>query len=89
MIEHEENSIFDLLSQLLMLGLHENIFVAAIKDVANVYKVQIPAQVNEKWRNENRTQLRFPRRKGGSIKRKREERKGWGWMKLEDRKWCD
>lgn len=42
MIEHEENLIFDLLSQLLALGLDDNIFEAIIQDVADVYTRPIP-----------------------------------------------
>lgn len=42
MIEHEDNLIFDLLSQLLALALHDGIFAATIKDVAHIYTVPIP-----------------------------------------------
>lgn len=42
MIEHEENLIFDLLSQLMALAFHDKIFVAMIKDIANIYTVPIP-----------------------------------------------
>jgi hypothetical protein len=41
-IEHEDNLLFDLLSQLLALGIDENIFVATIRDVADIYTVPIP-----------------------------------------------
>ena len=42
MVEHEENLIFDLLSQLLALGLHDDIFAATIEDVADIYTTYIP-----------------------------------------------
>lgn len=43
MIEHEDNPIFDLLSQLLSLAIDDNIFVATIEDVADIYTVPIPS----------------------------------------------
>lgn len=43
MVEHEDNLIFDLLSQLLALALHDNIFDATIKDVADIYTAPIPS----------------------------------------------
>lgn len=43
MVEHEDNLIFDLLSQLLALALHDNIFDATIRDVADIYTVPIPS----------------------------------------------
>ncbi|KAL2801601.1 hypothetical protein BJX63DRAFT_438656 [Aspergillus granulosus] len=42
-IEHEDNLLFDLLSQLLALGLDDDIFVATIRDVADIYTVPIPS----------------------------------------------
>ncbi|KAE8139909.1 hypothetical protein BDV38DRAFT_269677 [Aspergillus pseudotamarii] len=41
-IEHEDNLIFDLLSQLLALALHDDIFAATIKDVSHIYTAPIP-----------------------------------------------
>lgn len=43
MIEHKENLISDLLAQLLALGLYDDIFMATIEDVADIYTVPIPA----------------------------------------------
>ncbi|BCR96735.1 uncharacterized protein AKAW2_30054A [Aspergillus luchuensis] len=42
-IEHEENLIFDLLGQLMALAIDDDIFVATMKDVADIYTVPIPA----------------------------------------------
>ncbi|KAI9041917.1 uncharacterized protein KD926_006254 [Aspergillus affinis] len=42
-IEHEENLIFDLLSQLMALAIDDDIFAATIKDVTDIYTVPIPA----------------------------------------------
>ncbi|KAL2859811.1 uncharacterized protein BJX67DRAFT_386620 [Aspergillus lucknowensis] len=41
-IEHEDNLLFDLLSQLLALGIDDDIFVATIRDVADIYTVPLP-----------------------------------------------
>lgn len=43
MIEHEENLIFDLLSQLLSLAWHDGIFAPEIRDVEDIYTLQIPS----------------------------------------------
>ncbi|KAL5332626.1 hypothetical protein BJX70DRAFT_407209 [Aspergillus crustosus] len=40
-IKHENNLLFNLLSQLLALGIDNNIFVAIIRDVADIYTVPI------------------------------------------------
>lgn len=37
MVEHEDNPIFDLLSQLLSLAIDDGIFVATVKDEADIY----------------------------------------------------
>ncbi|KKK23236.1 hypothetical protein AOCH_004405 [Aspergillus ochraceoroseus] len=42
-IEHEENLIFDLLGQLMALAINDDIFVATMKDMADIYTVPIPA----------------------------------------------
>ncbi|GLA67413.1 hypothetical protein AtubIFM54640_010731 [Aspergillus tubingensis] len=42
-IEHEDNLIFDLLSQLLSLGIDDEIFVATIKDESHIYTAPIPS----------------------------------------------
>ncbi|KAL4891317.1 hypothetical protein BDV59DRAFT_66820 [Aspergillus ambiguus] len=42
-IEHEDNPIFDLLSQLLSLAIHDDIFVATIKDESHIYTAPIPS----------------------------------------------
>ncbi|ODM15441.1 hypothetical protein SI65_09044 [Aspergillus cristatus] len=42
-IEHEDNPIFDLLSQLLSLAIDDGIFLATIKDEADIYTVPIPS----------------------------------------------
>jgi hypothetical protein len=42
-IEHEDNLIFDLLSQLLALALHDGIFAANIQDVKDIYTKRIPS----------------------------------------------
>ncbi|KAL4870407.1 hypothetical protein BDV12DRAFT_184431 [Aspergillus spectabilis] len=41
-IEHKDNLLFDLLSQLLALGIDNNIFVATIRDVADIYTLDLP-----------------------------------------------
>ncbi|EHA20203.1 hypothetical protein ASPNIDRAFT_45949 [Aspergillus niger ATCC 1015] len=41
-IEHEDNLIFDVLSQLLALAIHDDIFEATIQDVSHIYTVPIP-----------------------------------------------
>ncbi|KAI2868214.1 hypothetical protein CBS76997_9684 [Aspergillus niger] len=41
-IEHEDNLIFDMLSQLLALAIHDDIFEATIQDVFYIYTVLIP-----------------------------------------------
>lgn len=46
MVEHEENLIFDLLSQLLAFGLHDDILAATIEDAADIYTKPIPAHRN-------------------------------------------
>ena len=43
MVEHEDNPIFDLLSQLLSLAIDDGIFVVTIKDEADIYTVPIPS----------------------------------------------
>ncbi|KAK6810583.1 hypothetical protein RU639_013666 [Aspergillus parasiticus] len=42
-IEHEENLIFDLLSQLLSLAWHDGIFAPEIRDIEDIYTLQIPS----------------------------------------------
>lgn len=42
-VEHEDNPIFDLLSQLLSLAIDDGIFVAMIKDKVDIYTVPIPS----------------------------------------------
>ncbi|GLA33112.1 hypothetical protein AnigIFM63326_002391 [Aspergillus niger] len=42
-IEHEDNLIFDLLSQLLALALHDGIFAADIRGVEDIYTKKIPS----------------------------------------------
>ncbi|KAL6229872.1 hypothetical protein BDW75DRAFT_249195 [Aspergillus navahoensis] len=41
-IEHEDNLLFDLLSQLVALGIDDDIFECTIKDVADIYTAPIP-----------------------------------------------
>ncbi|CAK47957.1 hypothetical protein M747DRAFT_243364 [Aspergillus niger ATCC 13496] len=41
-IKHEDNLIFDVLSQLLALAIHDDIFEATIQDVSHIYTVPIP-----------------------------------------------
>ncbi|KAL2838694.1 hypothetical protein BJX68DRAFT_279754 [Aspergillus pseudodeflectus] len=41
-IEHEDNLLFNLLSQLLALGIDDDIFVATIWDVADIYTAPLP-----------------------------------------------
>jgi hypothetical protein len=55
-IEHEDNLIFDLLSQLLALALHDGIFAADIQDVKDIYTKWIPShrrglqlKIKSKW----------------------------------------
>lgn len=43
MIEHEDNLIFDLLSQLLSLAWHDGIFAPDIRDIEDIYTKQIPS----------------------------------------------
>lgn len=43
MVEHEDNPIFDLLSQLLSLAIDDGIFVATIKDEVDIYIMLIPS----------------------------------------------
>ncbi|KAF7139772.1 hypothetical protein CNMCM5793_008215 [Aspergillus hiratsukae] len=42
-IEHEDNLIFDLLSQLLSLALHDGIFAPDIRGIGDIYTKQIPS----------------------------------------------
>ncbi|KAF4210378.1 hypothetical protein CNMCM5878_004493 [Aspergillus fumigatiaffinis] len=55
-IEHEDNLVFDFLSQLLALALHDGIFAAKIRDVEDIYTKKIPPhrrgmqlKIKRKW----------------------------------------
>lgn len=41
-IEHEYNPLFDLLGQLLAMPMHDDVFVADIKDIEQIYLAEIP-----------------------------------------------